>query len=78
MMSDFSVLLENSQYPEKCLNNTVEPLINGHIGNRHFVFYREVILSSDIEMYILYSTIDYDLKVCPYREVVISIEVEIY
>ena len=50
----FLCVIGNSQYPEKCwfkYNNTVEPLINGHIGNRHFVFYGEVVLSSDVEMY---------------------------
>ena len=45
-MSDFSVLLEIPNMQKNVV--TVEPLINGRIGDRHFVFYREVILSSDI------------------------------
>ena len=32
---------------------TVEPLNNGHIGTRHFVLYREVVLSLEIKMYII-------------------------
>ena len=28
---------------------TVEPPNNGHIGSRHFVLYREVVLSSEVK-----------------------------
>ena len=30
---------------------TVEPLNNGHVGTRHFVLCREVVLSSEVRMY---------------------------
>ena len=28
--------------------HTVEPLNNGHVGTRHFVLYKEVVLSSEV------------------------------
>ena len=60
MMSNFSVLLEIPNIQKNVgLSNTVEPLINGHNGYRHFVFYREIILSSYVKIF------DCDLKVCP-------------
>ena len=33
--------------------NTVEPPNSGHIGTRHFVLYREVVLSLEVEMYLI-------------------------
>ena len=29
----------------------VEPPKNGHVGDKHFVFYREIVLSSEVKMY---------------------------
>jgi hypothetical protein len=44
---------------------TVEPLNNGHVGTRHFVLYREVVLSSEVTN-VLYRKVNVlDLKVCP-------------
>ena len=33
---------------------TVEPPNNGHIGTRHFVLYREVVLSSEVKNVLVY------------------------
>ena len=43
----------------------MEPLSNGHVGTRHFVLYREVVLSSEVRN-VLYRKVElWDLKVCP-------------
>ena len=44
MMSDFSVLLEIQNIQKNYSGN-------GHIEIRHFVLYREVLVSSEVSMY---------------------------
>ena len=47
--SVFMIVIERFLLLRDIIMNTVEPLNNGHVGTRHFVLYREVVLSSEVK-----------------------------